>query len=361
MSNTHIGVGGTTQKQKQEKQQQREIMGVSSSKPHGVVSKYYAEFAQNLPSVQGKTIAITGCTTGTGYVAAQTFIEKGAENVLLLNRSSDRASKAYGQLLAFIKPEFGTKVEAIACDLQDFASVRQAAETIKQKYEAIDILCNNAGVMALDDIATKDGYDVQMQTNHLSHFLLTKELFPLLQRAQELRNDARIVHHTSMARSSPSTPLQAQYLEKKGGNLGGNGNSMFFGGAKWQRYHQSKLANAIMTLALKDRLEGTGIKAAAAAPGLAATNLQVTTAQTGGMGGGMWIMRMAQSAEDGTMPLLAACLDPNTESGDIWEPANGGNMRGPAIKGKYDKLSLDEEGRKLLWEKSEEAVGKFDM
>ena len=82
------------------------------------------------------------------------------------------------------------------------------------------------------------GYDTQMQTNHLSHFLLTKELFPLLEKAAKAKGEARVVNHSSSARKMPSTPLQSKYLGKNGGNLGGNGNSFIFAGARWQRYHQ---------------------------------------------------------------------------------------------------------------------------
>ena len=84
------------------------------------------------------------------------------------------------------------------------------------------------------------GYDTQMQTNHLSHFLLTKELFPLLEKAAKARGEAR-TKHSSGARKFPSSSLQAKYLGKNGGNLGGNGNSMLFGGGRWQRYHQVPL------------------------------------------------------------------------------------------------------------------------
>jgi NAD(P)-dependent dehydrogenase (short-subunit alcohol dehydrogenase family) len=336
-------------------------MGVSSSKPHPIEAQWFPEFKKNLPSLENKTIAITGTTSGTGQVIAQTSVDKGAATVLLLNRPSDRATKAEADLRKSIPEGSKTNVESIPCDLQDFESVKQAASLIKSKYEAIDVLCNNAGVMALEDVATKDGYDVQMQTNHLSHFLLTKELYPLLKKARDLRGEARVVHHSSAARKLPGTPLEAKYLEKNGGNLGGNGSSMFFGGARWQRYHQTKLANAVMTLALRDRFGDSGIKAAAAAPGLAATNLQVTTNQQGGMGWGMWIMRFAQSAEDGTMPLAAACFDPSTNNGDFWEPEGSGNMKGPAVKVEYDKLSSDEASRKMLWEKSEEACGEFKI
>lgn len=295
---------------------------------------------------------------------ARVCVEKDAKNLLVLNRASERSKKAEEDLKALAKEKgVSTNVEAVTCDLQDFESVKGAIKTIKGKYDSIDILCNNAGVMALEDKATKDGYDVQMQTNHLSHFLLTKELYPLLQKAKELRGEARIVHHSSAARhkatGAAGKELRAEYFEKKGGQLGGDGSSMLFGGARWQRYHQSKLANSVFTHTLSNKLKDTGIKASVAAPGLAATNLQVSTGA--GMGSSFWIMRFSQSAEDGAMPLLACCFDPATENGDFWEPGGRGNMTGPATKVTWDALSSNEDSGKLLWEKSEEALGKFEI
>jgi NAD(P)-dependent dehydrogenase (short-subunit alcohol dehydrogenase family) len=217
--------------------------------------------------------------------------------------------------------------------------------------------------MALEDVATTDGYDVQMQTNHLSHFLLTKELFPLLKRAAELRGEARIVNHSSGMRQHPSHPLNADYLEKKGGQLGGNASGYLLNGPRWERYHQTKLANAVFTLALKDRLAESGIKAVCAAPGAAATNLQLTSLDSGAMSEmGLRIGKyMSQSAEDGSMPILRACFDPETNNGDFYEPSQYMAMRGPAVKVEYDKLSADPDARTLLWEKSEEACGKFEI
>lgn len=118
-----------------------------------------------------------------------------------------------------------------------------------------------------------------MQVNHLSHFLLVKEIYPLLQKAEEVDGEARIVTHSSIARDSPRTRLKAKYLGKNGGNLGGNGNSMIFGGARWQRYHQTKLANVVFVRALHNKFQekGSKIKAMSAHPGLAATSLQVIT------------------------------------------------------------------------------------
>jgi NAD(P)-dependent dehydrogenase (short-subunit alcohol dehydrogenase family) len=217
--------------------------------------------------------------------------------------------------------------------------------------------------MALEDYATKDGYDVQMQTNHLSHFLLTKELYPLLKRARELRGEARVVNHTSEARRAPKTSFSGEYYEKKGGNLGGNGSGLFFNGPRWERYHQSKLANTVFTLALKERFGDSGIKAACAAPGLAATNLQVTSQQSGGMGlkEAIMLKLMYQSGEDGAMPILTACFDPTTENGDLFEPSGRLAASGPPAKVEYDALSSDPEARKVLWEKSEEACGTFEL
>jgi NAD(P)-dependent dehydrogenase (short-subunit alcohol dehydrogenase family) len=334
-------------------------MGVSGSKPHEVKSQWFPDFETKLPSLQGKTVAITGCTTGTGFIVARTCVKKGAKNVLLLNRPSERATKAESDLKAFIVDGSKTNVETIPCDLQDFSSVKAAAAKIKADHEAVDVLCNNAGVMALEDKATVDGYDVQMQTNHLSHFLLTKELYPLLKRAHELRGEARVVHHSSVARSGKK--LEAAYFGKNGGNLGGNGASMLFGGARWVRYQQSKLANSVFTKALADKFGDSGIKAAVAAPGFATTNLQVSTNQDGGMGSGMWFMRFAQSSEDGAMPILAGCFDPTTNNGDFWEPANRGRMVGPAVKFAWDKSTNNPENAKLLWKESEEACGAFEI
>lgn len=324
-------------------------MGTSGSK----VSKHYDAFESSLPSLVDKNVAITGCTSGTGLIAAKCAARKGAAHVLMLNRPSARAEAAEQMVKAEIKDISKTVVETIACDLQDFDSVRQCAKTIHSKFNRIDVLCNNAGVMALEDVATKDGYDVQMQTNHLSHFLLTSMLMPLLKNAP----NGRIVHHSSMARNGGD--LKKEYFGRNGGSLGGNGNSMLFGGARWERYHQTKLANYVMTAALADKLSGTSMLALCAAPGFANTNLQATTSKDGGMGSGMWIMRFAQSAEDGAMPLIHAMFGENVSNGDFYEPKGG--WSGVPTKYPLKAQALDEKQKKLLWEASEEACGPFGL
>ena len=255
-------------------------MGTSSSSyvPPALPNKYYnPEYVGSLPSMEGKVVVVTGAstTTGLGWIAAKTLALKGAR-IILLNRNSERAVDAEAQLKAAVP---GAAISTINCDLSSFQGTQSAADELKEQLKniGIDVLCNNAGVMALKDAATADGYDVQMQTNHLSHFLLTREVFPLLEKAVELRGEARIVNHSSGARKMGGQ-LQAKYLGKNGGNLGGDSSSMFFGGARWTRYGQTKLANVVFTLALRDKLtkKSSRVKALCATPGLAATQLQVT-------------------------------------------------------------------------------------
>ncbi|MEM9935693.1 MAG: SDR family NAD(P)-dependent oxidoreductase [Bacteroidota bacterium] len=302
-----------------------------------------------------KVVAITGTTSGTGFVCAREVAKKGA-TVLLLNRESERSANALKQLQEEVP---SGKFEAITCDLQNFESVQQAVQAITAKYDQLDVLVNNAGVMALKDEATKDGYDVQMQTNCISHFLLTKELFPLLKKSEE----ARVVNHSSMARLGP--PLEMQYFEKKGGNLGGDGTeeeNNSFQGPRWMRYHQTKLANCAFTYGLKKKLEEAGVsnvKSLLAHPGLALTNLQVTTTADGGMDPQSELMQRAQTAEDGATGIIRAAMDPAAKSGDFYGPTAG-------WKGFPDKLEPEDylysdSTIQINWEGCEKAVGEFTV
>lgn len=303
----------------------------------------------------GKVVAITGTTTGTGFFCAREVAKKGA-TVLLLNRESDRSASALKQLRESV-PE--GKFEPVTCDLQSFESVRSAMENIKSKYESVDVLVNNAGVMAFEDQATVDGYDVQMQTNVLSHFLITKELFPLLKKSKE----ARIINHSSMARLGG--PLVMDYFEKKGGNLGGDGSeeeNLSFKGPRWERYHQTKLANAAFTYGLKQKLDKaniTNVMSLLAHPGLAQTNLQVTTAAVGGMDGNSEFMNQAQSAEDGATGIIRASMDKEAKSGNFYGPEAG--WKGFPDLLTPEELLLDNSNIQINWKGCEKAVGTFEF
>ena len=325
--------------------------------PNQIETKHLGKVLENhTQDMTGKVVIITGTTSGTGYVCAKEVAKKGA-TVVLLNRKSERAENAFQQLKTELPDG---KFDLIICDLQSFESVRNAAESIKAKYEVVDVLVNNAGVMALPDQATPDGYDVQMQTNVLSHFLLTKELFPLLKKSDE----GRIVNHSSMARLGP--PLASEYFEKKGGDLGGDGTedeNFSFQGPRWMRYHQTKLANAAFTYGLKNKLEAANISNVIpllAHPGLANTQLQVTSASVGGMDGKSDFMNMAQSAEDGAAGIIRAAMDPKAKSGDFYGPSGQGWNGFPEQLTPEDLL-FDESNLNINWEGCEKAVGVFEI
>ncbi|ACY18613.1 SDR family NAD(P)-dependent oxidoreductase [Haliangium ochraceum] len=315
-------------------------------------SKHYQSTVDALPSLEGRTIAITGCTSGTGQVMARTCGARGAR-ILMLNRPSKRADEALSGLA-----DAGIAAVQIPCDLQSFDSVREAAESLAQHCpEGLDLLCNNAGVMGLPDRATADGCDVQMQTNHLSHFLLTSLLWPLLEAAAAARGEARVVNQSSGARRGPA--LQAEFLQAKGGSLGGDS---FPGFGKWRRYQQSKLANLLFTYALHDRIAaerpGCGVKSLCAHPGPTNSGLQAKTSNAGGTRVLdqliLWrTLRVAHSVEDGALGIVRAACDPGAQSGEFYGPAGRGQP-GPAERLPAER---DPAAEQLLWDQSLATTG----
>jgi hypothetical protein len=167
-----------------------------------------------------------------------------------------------------------------------------------------------------------------------------------------------------MARLGP--PLASEYFEKKGGDLGGDGTeeeNFSFQGPRWMRYHQTKLANATFTYGLKNKLEAANISNVIpllAHPGLANTQLQVTSASVGGMDGESDFMNMAQSAEDGATGIIRAAMDPKAKSGDFYGPSGQGWNGFPEQLTPEDLL-FDKSNIKINWEGCEKAVGTFEI
>ena len=326
-----------------------------------LTNQYYDEFVKEIPNQDSKTFAITGTTTGTGYNAAKTLLQKGA-TVLLLNRNSDRLDSAIEHLKNDCQ---NSDFHSIICDLQSFNSVKDAAAKVIDhcKNNGLDGLCNNAGVMALSDIATEDGFDIQMQTNHLSHFLLTKILYPTLNQTAGSKGESRIVNHSSISRLQSKT-LENKYLERNGGNLGGNGSSMLFGGARWVRYSQTKLANAAFTAALHEKLSSVNskVKSLVAHPGLSMTHLQDTTIRNGGMSKYATNLMMKLSGQtymDGSIGIIKALTDTTLSSGSFIGPGKGmmatkGEVISFPLENYYDNPGT----RDQLWELSCNAIGQ---
>uniref|UniRef100_A0A7S3Z824 Protochlorophyllide reductase n=1 Tax=Lotharella globosa TaxID=91324 RepID=A0A7S3Z824_9EUKA len=338
-------------------------MGCGANRGYAVTpaTKYFPDVAKTLPTdLSAKTIAITGTTSGTGYATARFMLERGA-TLIMLNRPSSRSTKAEEKL----KEEFKEcKVTTVPCDLQSFASVREAASKVLEltREGGLDVLGLNAGIMAMPDNATKDGCDVQMQTNHLSHFLLTALVFPSLEKAANARGDARVVSMTSLAKSSPNTPAEAKFYGKNGGNLGGDENKASLSGPRWERYHQTKLANCIFTYALADKIEESKykgkIKAVVAHPGLSATNLQITSDKEGSMPGffGPIFRWLAMSPTDGAAGFVIGCLRDDVANGSLYGPTSWSGMCGAPVLMKPEPLATTEEVKKMLWSESEKST-----
>ena len=177
----------------------------------------YMKDESKLPKLENKVVAITGTTTGLGFHLARTAIVKGAKAVLLLNRASERAKQSETKLQEQYNTNKTTTVASIACDLMDLANVKEAAllvNDIAKEHSGLDVLCCNAGVMMMNDTRTKDQFEVQMQTNQLSHVLLMHLTWESIKLAAETRGEARVVFQSSGARNTPPSNLQAKYFEK---------------------------------------------------------------------------------------------------------------------------------------------------
>mmetsp|Transcript_37268 Transcript_37268/g.68186 ORF Transcript_37268/g.68186 Transcript_37268/m.68186 type:complete len:329 (-) Transcript_37268:56-1042(-) len=324
-------------------------------------TKWFNKFFEELPRVDGKVFVITGTTSGTGFVAAWAVAKLGGE-VLLLNRPSQRVTDSMAKLKTIVPDG---KFVNVACDLQDFETVRKAAAEIKSKYTKLYCLSLNAGIMATPDRATKDGYDTQMQTNHLAHFLLTAELYPLLEAEARATGDARIVTHSSGGRLyTVNKGLEEKYFRKNGGNLGGDSIKLM-GGACFHRYFQTKLANSVFTYGLHEKLKAKGskVRSISSHPGASTTNLGASM-KLGCFQDcliGCLVPLVGQSSEDGTMGLLKAMVATDAQSGVLYGPANS-TPSGPAVANPIEPYETDPKALEMLWKTSEEATGvKFNV
>ncbi len=317
-------------------------------------TRHYPDLVRTLPAMDGKVVLITGCSSGMGLVLARTCGRLGAR-VIMLNRPSQRADAA----LALLQKD-GSDALSVPCDLLSFSSVRAAGATLRRHLDdtGADVLCNNAGIMGMPDTASPDGFDVQMQANHLSHFLLTHEVWPLLEKAAAERGEARVVNHSSGARNRPKRPLMAQYLGPNGGKLGGDG---FPGMQKWIRYQQSKLANLMFTYALADHAgarPGNKVKSLCAHPGPVDSGLQDKTAQAGGTRLlDRYVLastlKIAQSTEDGTCGIARCSCEPGVGNGSFYGP-DPQKRTGPAVLLPPERNKAWED---LVWDESLRATG----
>lgn len=282
--------------------------------------------ADQIRSQTGRTVIVTGANSGIGRVTAATLAAKGARVVLAV-RDMDRGRQAATQMSG--------EVEVRRLDLADLASVREFAE---QWQQPMDVLINNAGIMAMPEGRTADGFELQFGTNHLGPFALTNLLLPQI--------TERVVTVSSSAHRFGNLELDDLNWHRRSYQ-------------PWRAYGQTKLANLLFTLELERRLEADGspVRAYAAHPGYAATNLQ---GRTGNRIGDRLILLAnkiaAQSDEMGALPILFAATQ-ELPGGSYVGPDRRGERRGhPTLVGRSAEAS-DVELAEKLWAASERLTG----
>jgi NAD(P)-dependent dehydrogenase (short-subunit alcohol dehydrogenase family) len=299
--------------------------------------------AEDMPDLDGRTALVTGANSGLGLQTARALAGAGA-TVLLGCRSAERAAAARE---AIVSAHPQALVETVSLDLGDLASVERAAEAVATRGEPLDLLINNAGVMAPPRRETADGFELQLGTNHLGHFALTGRLLDTLLAAAA----PRVVNVSSIAHRHGAMDFDDLNWERSY--------------SRWPAYGRSKLANLLFTLELARRAEeaGTGLIAAAAHPGYSATNLQTNGPGIGRLGPlakpAMRIANvfLAQSDERGALPTLYAATAPGVEGDDYFGPDGPGEWRGhPKRVGRSGRAANPEDARRL-WEVSERLTG----
>jgi NAD(P)-dependent dehydrogenase (short-subunit alcohol dehydrogenase family) len=296
--------------------------------------------AKDIPGQRGRVAVVTGANSGLGLVTARELARNGAR-VVLACRSEVRGREAADRIAAEV-PD--AEVEFARLDLGDLASVREFADSFSG--DRLDLLVNNAGVMALPYGTTADGFETQFGVNHLGHFALTGLLFPVIAET----SGARIVTVSSMVHALSDIDLDDLNSEK--GSY-----------RKWIAYGRSKTANLLFTHELARRLSGAGSDtvAAAAHPGYASTNLQTAGPRLEGRKGAERLMEIgnrvfAQSAEAGALPTLYAATAPGVRP-DTFVGPSFAMWRGSPATSWRARWTRDDTKAERLWTASERLTG----
>jgi NAD(P)-dependent dehydrogenase (short-subunit alcohol dehydrogenase family) len=280
----------------------------------------------------GKTVLITGANSGIGLETARILAAKGSE-VILACRDKKKGDEAVDEIATSL-PE--AAVSSMTLDLADLKSVKGFARAFKRKYKTLDILINNAGVMAPPKGQTSDGFETQFGTNHLGHFALTGLLLDLLEKTPE----SRIVTVSSLAHRFGRIAFGDLQSEKRY--------------SPWKAYGQSKLANLMYAIELQRRLQerGSSVISLAAHPGFSATNLQRYLA-----GGELLTPIVSQSAKAGAWPTVYAATEPSLTGGEYIGPGRLFETRGLPRRARVSWLARNRRAARKLWDASEQLTG----
>ncbi|MER7245200.1 oxidoreductase [Kribbella sp. NPDC000426] len=294
----------------------------------------------DIPDLSGKLALVTGATSGLGYETALELLRHGAD-VLVAARNPEKAAQAAETLTQ----KAGRAPIVLELDLADLASVEKAAGEVSTSYERLDLLINNAGVMAPPYRETVDGFELQIGTNHLGHFALTGRLMPLLVQGSRVVTVSSFMHKTVRGISEAD-------LRRPAGSY-----------RKWESYGKSKLANLLFTLELdrRARAAGADLLSVGAHPGYASTHLQAAGPELAGnrRQAQLWAVAtrlVAQSAAAGAWPSLYAATYPDLRPGSFVGPGFF-EYRGTPKVVLPTRTAQDAELAKELWDWSVEATG----
>ncbi len=296
---------------------------------------------RDIPDLTGKVIVVTGANSGLGFESAKTFAEKGA-TVVMTARNMSKGEKAKTDIL---QAHPRATVDLMQLDVGNLASVREFVDTFKAKYDRLDVLLNNAGVMAIPRQETPDGFEMQLGVNHLGHFALTGLLLDVITNTPK----ARIHNVTSSANWSGRINFDDLMGERNYG--------------RWRAYGQSKLANIFFTFELQKRLTAAGFDTITntSHPGLVLGNLQTNSVEQSGtrieaLFYNFSKLFMAQDIKMGMLPQLYGCTATEAKGGVFYGPRTF-NMRGYPKEQKANKAAYDAAALKRFWEVSEELTG----
>lgn len=290
----------------------------------------------DIPDQSGRTVLITGANSGLGLHSARALVARGA-TVLMACRSPERGEAA----AADIRQAGDGKAELVVLDLTDLASVRRAAGEVRERTgDRLDVLMNNAGVMATPLRRTADGFELQFASNHLGHAALTWLLMPALRAVP----GARVVTVSSLAHQRGGLDLADLNFERRS-----------YG--PWLAYGQSKTANLLFAFELdrRTRAAGLGLISVAAHPGLSDTELTSNMmrarggellARTSGFVSGLF----SQSARMGALPQLYAATAPDVTGGEYYGPDGFQQMRGHPRRVGASKQATDPGTAARLWQ-----------
>jgi NAD(P)-dependent dehydrogenase (short-subunit alcohol dehydrogenase family) len=295
--------------------------------------------ASDIPDQTGRLAVVTGANSGLGLVTARELARAGA-TVVVACRNTGKGDEAVGTIRSAVP---GARAEVEELDLANLGSVRAFAARIAGAHERIDLLINNAGIMAPPRRTTADGFESQLGTNHLGHFALTGLLLaPLLAAPRP-----RVVTLSSEAHRMGRINFDDLQGERRYQH--------------WRAYGQSKLANLLFAFELQRRASaaGTNLESMAAHPGYAATNLQSAAP---GVAVERWVMALlnrtvGQSAAMGALPTLYAATVADLPGGTFAGPGAWRGFRGYPRTVTANKRAYDTDVARRLWTVSEELTG----